>query len=109
VTYQAINTLTFDQPFTDRVRACCMEQAEVFKNDARPDFVSLANDQLTGGITFNTFVRISAASPGIAAKADNGDGTIDSSKVTDADLLSLVQANWQVVAGLFFNEDGSPK
>jgi hypothetical protein len=55
-----------------------------------------------------TFNRLAAAGPGIADKADNGDGTVDQSKVTDADLLSLTQANWPTVAGLYFQEDGSP-
>jgi hypothetical protein len=53
-------------------------------------------------------LRLDAAGPGIADKVDNGDGTIDQSKVTDADLLSLTQANWPVVAGLYFQEDGTP-
>ena len=110
MSYQAIDQLTNDVVFAGRVRATTVEQAESFVNDQRLSFVAVANQALRGdGETYLAFVRISAAGPGIADKADNGDGTIDQSKVTDADLLSLVQANWQVVAGLYFNEDGTPK
>lgn len=81
----------------------------MFKDDARPAWVAVADACLQGdGVIYLAFIRIEAAGPGIADKADNGDGTIDQTKVTDADLLSLTQANWQVVAGLYFNEDGSP-
>lgn len=87
-----------------------MEQAEIFKDDARPDFVAVADAILRdqGGL-YLTFTRMAAAAPGIGDKADNGDGTIDQENVTDADLLSLTQANWPTVAGLYFNEDGTPK
>ena len=69
---------------------------------------ALANDVLRGdGIKANTFTRITAAAPGIAAKAATEDGT-DQTKITDDDLLSTVQANWQVVAGLYYGEDGQP-
>jgi hypothetical protein len=54
------------------------------------------------------FVRLGAAGPGIADKADNGDGTIDSAQVTDADLLSLTQANYPAVAALYYGADGAP-
>ena len=109
MSYSAIDQLTNDALFGGRVRSCCTEQAEVFRNDARPDFVALSDDVLRGdGVKTNAFIRIGAAAPGIADKADSGEGGIDQTKVTDADLLSLVQANWQVVAGLFYTEDGTP-
>jgi hypothetical protein len=109
VSYQAINQLTNDVDFGGRSTAAATQQAEVFINDARPDFVALANDVLRGAAgPLWAFIRMNAAGPGIGDKVDNGDGTIDQSKVTDADLLSLTQANWQVVAGLYFTADGSP-
>lgn len=100
--------LATDSDFVRRVAACCTEQAESFRSDTRPDFVALANDVLRGtGTEAFVFVRLIASAPGIADKAATEDG-IDSSKVTDDDLLSTVQANWQVVAGLFYGEDGAP-
>jgi hypothetical protein len=110
MSYQAIDQLTFDNTFNGRQRAACVQQAETFKDDARPAWVSVADACLMGdGNITNAFTRLSAAGPGIGDKADNGDGTIDQSKITDADLLSLTQAMWPVVAGLYFNEDGTPK
>lgn len=109
MSYQAIALLTADQTFGGRSQAAATEQAEVFRNDARPDFVALASDVLRGaGDVLLAFTRIAAAAPGIGDKADNGDGTIDQANVTDADLLSLTQGNWQVIAGLYFTEDGTP-
>lgn len=110
MSYQAQSVLSTDGEFTCRVTACCTEQAEVFRNDARPSYVALADDVLRGELeATTTFIRICASAPGIADKVDNGDGTITSANVTDADLLSLTQANWPTVADLYFNEDGSPK
>ena len=63
MSYQTIDQLTSDPYFAARVRACCVEQAEVYVNDARPDFVAVAHDQLVGGITYLTFARIEAAAP----------------------------------------------
>ena len=108
MSYQAINQLTNDVDFGGRSTAAATQQAEVFINDARPDFVALANDVLRG-TRANDFARIIASAPGIADKAaTEDDNVVDSSKVTDADLLSTVQANWQVVAGLFYTDDGTP-
>lgn len=107
MSYSAIDQLFNDVLFAGRVRACCVEQAETFKDAARADFVALANDVLRGGgSTTTTFTRITAAAPGIADQA--GD-PIDQTKVVDAVILSTVQANWPVVAALFYDESGAPK
>jgi hypothetical protein len=109
LSYQSIDQLTQDIIFSGRQRAASVQQGETFKDDARPAWVAVANATLTGnGEIYLAFTRLSAAGPGIGDKVDNGDGTIDQSKVTDADLLSLTQAMWPVVAGLYFNEDGTP-
>lgn len=103
-----MDTLTFDAAFIGRVRACVVEQAENFRNDARPAFVAIAEDVLRGnGLVINAFVRMTAAAPGLADKAATEDG-IDQTLITDDDILSTVQGNWQVVAGLYYTEDGTP-
>jgi hypothetical protein len=108
MSYQAQDQLTFDLTFTGRVRSCTVQQADIFVNDARPDFVALAHDIMRGdGEKTNAFTRLAAAAPGLADKATTEDG-IDQSLITDDDLLSTVQANWQVVAGLYYAEDGTP-
>jgi hypothetical protein len=109
MSYQAQDQLTQDATFQGRVRACCTQQANVFKDDARPEYVATAQAVLKGDDEVLTaFIRTEAAGPGIADKVDNGDGTIDQSNVLDADLLSLTQASWQVVAGLYFDAEGNP-
>ena len=98
MSFQEIDQLTSDPVFGGRVRACAVQQAETYKNDARPDFVALADDQLKGGTTYLAFVRIIAAFPGLA----------EADEIADADILSQMQANWQVVAGLYYAADGTP-
>jgi hypothetical protein len=108
MSYHAQDQLTFDLTFTGRVRSCSVQQADIFKADARPDFVALANDVLGGdGEKTNTFTRLAAAAPGLADKATTEDG-VDQSLITDEDVLSTVQANWQVVAALYYATDGTP-
>lgn len=109
MSYQAQSQLGADSTFIGRTQSATTQQATTYANDQRPEFVATAQAVLRGDPEIlSTFTRLAAAGPGIADKADNGDGTIDQSKVTDADLLSLTQANWPVVAGLYFNEDGTP-
>lgn len=98
MSFESIDQLTQDPLFAGRVRACAVQQAETFKDDARPDFVALADDQLTGGTTYLAFVRIVAAFPGLAEQPE----------ITDGDILSQVQANWPTVAGLYFDAEGNP-
>lgn len=110
MSYQSIDQLTNDTVFAGRSRAAAVQQAEIFKDDARPSWVAVAGECLKGnGETYLAFTRINAGGPGIGDRVDNGDGTIDQTRVTDADLLSLTQANWPTVAGLYFNDDGTPK
>lgn len=110
MSYLSIDQLTNDAVFAGRSRAATVQQAETFKDDQRPGYVAVANACLAGrGDIYLAFTRMAAAGPGIGDKADNGDGTVDQAKVTDADLLSLTQAMWPVVAGLYFNADGTPK
>lgn len=109
MSYQAQAQLTDDVWFNARNRSVAVQQAGSFQADQRPGFKAVANECLRGnGEIFLAFTRMAAGGPGIADRADNGDGTIDQGQVADADLLSLTQANWQVVAGLFFDEDGIP-
>lgn len=109
MSYTAQAQLASDAEFQSRCTACVVEQAEVFKDDARQDFVALAQCVLRGdGELTLAFIRLFASAPGIADKATTADG-IDSSLVSDGDLLSLTQANWQVVAWLYFDETGAPK
>lgn len=110
MSYLAQSLLAQDSIFGSRVYAADLQQAHIFKDDARPSYVALASEIMRqgGGEVDVTFLRLAAAGPGIADKVDNGDGTISQENVTDADLLSLTQANWPLVADLYYAEDGSP-
>lgn len=110
MSYQSQDALTNDAIFQGRNRSVATQQADAFRSDARPAFVALANAVLRGhDQELWTFASLAAAGPGIADKATNPDGiSVDQSKVTDADLLSLTQANWPTIAGLYYSEDGTP-
>jgi hypothetical protein len=109
LTYQAQDQLANDVIFGGRNRACATQQAEIFKDDQRPAYVAVSESVLRNEPScLNAFTRLAAAGPGIADKVDQGDGTIDQSLVTDEDLLSLTQANWPVVADLYFDAEGNP-
>jgi hypothetical protein len=102
MTYQVIDQLTNDPGFNTRMASCCTEQAMTFKDDDRPAFSSLANDILRGsGMANSIFVRMGAVAPGVADKATVAGG-IDSTLITDEDILSIVQAQWPVVADLLY-------
>lgn len=106
--YQGIFDLTADPVFNGRCQSASLEQAQIFKDDARGDFVALANAIMRGeSEKLAVLTRMDAAGPGIADKAATPDG-IDQSLVTDADLLSLTQANWPTVAALYYDAEGNP-
>jgi hypothetical protein len=91
------------------VEAVDVEQADYFINAAALDMKALAGAILRGDTSAGyTLLRMAAGEAGIADKVDNGDGTIDQSKVTDAELLSMTQAHWPTVAALYYSTDGSP-
>jgi hypothetical protein len=109
MSYSAQYLLSIDSIFNGRCFAAATQQAESFVNDQRPDWVATAKAVLRGETEkLGAFVRTNAGGPSIAEKVDNGDGTIDQSKVTDEDLLSLTQANWPIVAGLYYDASGAP-
>lgn len=110
MSYLSQSQLVQDQDFQARSTSAAVEQAAVFKNDGRKNFVSLSMVVLKGSYEhIQAFIRLNAAGPNMDEQVDNGDGTIDQSQVSDADLLSLTQANFPLVAELYFNEDGTPK
>ena len=106
MTYLAAFTLTTDAAFQGRTRACTTEQAEIFRNDQRPDFVALAGAVMrSDGDVLWTFTNLTASAPGIADLAGE---PVDQARITDADLLAANQALWPVVAGLYFDAEGQP-
>jgi hypothetical protein len=117
MSYLDIAQLTDDAQFQSRVRACTVQEAQTFKDDARPAFVALANDCLRGGgATTLMFVRLMAAFPGFVTElpltkpegtspAPPGPPRFDSTRILDAAILAQVQGQWETVADLFFDEN----
>jgi len=88
--------LTADADFQARNGAAAVQQASQQFTDHIADRVKRGDAEI-----LLTFTRLAAAGPGIADKAATPEGGVDQSRVTDADLLSLTQANWPVVAALY--------
>jgi hypothetical protein len=108
MSYETQSQLEADNTFQQRNRAVTLQQAHIYKDDARADFVALANAVMRDDPgPWSTFTRLAAAGPGIADKVTTDDG-IDSSLVPDEDLLALTQGNWPTVAGLYFDAEGNP-
>jgi len=110
MSYETQALLEADGDFQQRARSCTVQQADYYKDAAAADQKALAYGVLRDdpGLV-PTFIRLAAAGPGVADKVDTGNGTIDSSLVLDADLLSLTQGNWPIVTSLYFNTDGTPR
>lgn len=110
MSYLAQSQLETDPDFQRRVYSVNVQQASVYKDDARPAFVATANAILTDEPgPAAALLRLAAAAPEVAERVDNGDGTIDQSKVTDDDLLAITQGNWETVSNLYFDQEGIPQ
>jgi hypothetical protein len=106
MSYLAQTLLEMDPAFQRRVRAVNTQQSEAFKDDGRPDIAACARAVLRDEAGPSAaLLRLAAGGPGIADRVDNDDGTIDQSVITDADLLSLTQANFPTVANLYFTDE----
>ena len=95
MSYDTQAKLAQDPVFQSRVKACCTQQGYATEDE-------LGSAILRGDPgTLNAFYNVAASSPGFSESVDVGDGTIDQSQVTDAELLSTVQASWATIAGLY--------
>ena len=95
MSYESQSALRTDALFTQRVVSCTNEQAFIFKDDARTQFVRLAEATLVGGGPIGTWMTLVAGAPGIKDAATQAD-------VTDGDLLAVIQAQWGFVADLTY-------
>lgn len=73
-----------DPEFAGRVNACGVEQAQVFINDGRPEYVALAREILTNGAVATLVVNV-AARPDMDADID------------DPGILAAVQYVWPLI------------
>jgi hypothetical protein len=111
MSYQSQWALTYDDAFVSRSRASITQRSDIFKDDQRPNYVALAESLLRAANPqeTSTFVSLLANAPGFAEKVDQGDGTVDSSQIEDAEIQAAVDAQFPVVADLFYADDGTPR
>lgn len=108
MSFAAQAQLQDDLAFSSRSRSSAIQQAGIFLNDDRPDIAALGRAVLRDEAwTTPAFVRLIANFPGVVDGATDPDGTVDQSKVTDADILSHTQANWPTIAGIYYDADGT--
>jgi hypothetical protein len=109
MSYESQAQLAQDPIFNQRNAAACTQQATTYQGSGDAQVVALADAVLRddGGV-IACFTRMAAAGPGVADKVEQPNGGVDQTQVTDADLLSLTQANWIPVAKLYFAADGTP-
>lgn len=104
---QALLTESVD--FGRRSRSCANQQANVYMADQRPNFVSLARAIIMGEPAPTvTLLTAIAYGPQFDQMVDNGDGTIDQSKVSDAAIQSRCDYVWEEVSLFYFKADGTP-
>jgi len=98
--YLSQDMLANDPDFQARVRACSFQQAEqTYLSATDAADAAYAKAIIRGDAAeILTMFALAAQSPGLGEKVDNGDGTVDSSKVTDAEVLASVQAFWHDAA-----------
>lgn len=92
--YHDVASLVTDSDFTNRITACCTEQAAVFVNDQRPEYVALAQDVIADAGNAAWFYWPVASAPGFADAFVSG----GSAAITDPMLLAAVQALWPTIA-----------
>jgi len=82
MTYQDTASLVKDADFIGRVTAAASEQALIFIDDARPEFIIVAETVILFPGNAAPLTNLVAGQPGITAAA------------TDADILAALQAVW---------------
>lgn len=95
MSYQNQAALKSDEAFRDRVGACCVEQALVFKDDGRKDIAQLADTIIAEPSNAQGVFNLVCVAP-------NFRDVTDSTTVQDADILAAVQASWPTYAGVLY-------
>jgi hypothetical protein len=109
MSYLTYAKLTEDIDFGRRSRACINETANSLNQDSDPAIAALANDLLKQeGLQTVVMLNSICAGPNFADVVDNGDGTIDSSKITDEEIQSHTQSMFSEVAKIFYPYSASP-
>jgi hypothetical protein len=107
MSYASMAALAKDADFQDRVAACVTIECQSNLGDVQhPDQSNLAYDVLRGQVhVYEAFTRMVSQTPGVAEAA--GD-SVDQSLVSDDLIQAAVVDLYPVVAGMYYNPDGSP-
>lgn len=109
MSYLTYALLTEDVNFGRRSRACINETANSLNQDSDPAIAALANDLLKQeGLQTVVMLNGICAGPGFAEKVDVGDGTIDSSRITDDEIRDHTQSMFAEVARIFYPTSEPP-
>ena len=101
MSYESMAALADDAAFRDRVLSCCSEQALVFVNDGRPDIAAFARAVISSPQNAVPLFELVCVSPGM------GEVT-NSQQVSDGQILSAVQAQWPLYAGIAYPVEAQP-
>lgn len=82
MSYAETYALTNNPDFRGRITAASSEQALIFINDARPEFIAPSEQIILSSGNALQLVSLVAAQPGITAES------------TDGDILAALQAVW---------------
>jgi hypothetical protein len=103
LSYLTYALLTEDVNFGRRSRACINETANSLNQDSNPAIAALATDLLKQeGLQTVVMLNSICAGPNFSELVDNGDGTIDSTKISDEDIKAHTQAMFTEVAWIFY-------
>lgn len=109
MSYLTYAKLLGDGEFGMRARACINEQANAFSDQTGSPVDLLAVDLLKQeALQTNVMLNAIAAGPNFATIIDNGDGTIDSTRITDEDILAHTQVMFSEVARIFYPPAAAP-
>lgn len=90
MSYEDQNDLATDAKFRARVRMCVAEQAEIFVNDARPEFKQLAYQAISAlEPTTDQFVPLVSVRPAMTTES------------TDGDIMAAVQYVWPIIGARY--------
>jgi hypothetical protein len=92
MTYLDTYNLSIDLVFQTRITAAATEQAMIFVNDSRPEFVEPARLVVLSAGNAVPFFPLVAGQPGM------------SSESTDGDILAALQAVWPVYGAALLDE-----
>ena len=103
MSYQSSADLAVDAVFQQRMTSCLIEQATTYKDDPKADFVQLSDTILRSPYgVLSQFCQQAATQPAF----NEAQSEVD---ITDAQILSVVQALYPTIAALNYIKPAEPE